>query len=175
VALPLGVEVDRVARECGAATLAFLRGTGWGKRELAFWLIGRYEPLASYVQAGDDGAPSAGALGPPSESDLSRLPALVRHARRQTLKLLRTALLHGEHLDFAVAAVGHGHVAPAEDTLGRQGWVPVARPRMSLVDRVGSLVTAQRLTRPGEFGADWGALGELLEEIEVDELWSASA
>jgi hypothetical protein len=172
--LTLGADVRSVAHECRSATLAFLRGSGWGKRELAGWLVTRYQPLCSMAKTvRRDEAPASEA--PPSSRLDARhniaLPEVIREAKRRTLAAIEAALA----AETRVGVEELDSVARVRDLLGEQGWVPVDHRRMRLSDRVVSLVTAHRLTLPSEFGESWVGLRELLEEVAVDDAWNASA
>jgi hypothetical protein len=172
--LPLGVEVRSVALDCHSAALAFLRGSGWGKREIAGWLVSRYQPLCSLVAPvrRDEAPPSD---RPPSSRLETRhhiaLPEVVREAKRRALVAIEDALA----VETSVSVEELDSVARVRDLFGAQGWVPVDHRRMRLSDRLVSLVTAHRLTVPSEFAESWVGLRELLEEVEVDEAWNASA
>ena len=171
LALPLGLAVSAVAFECRTATINFLRGSGWGRPEIVAWIVGRYRPVTLRPERGADNDRPA----PSSRADWSGLPAVIAEARRETLRALRTALTPAAELDFAVAGIEGGHVVRVVDTFGAEGWAPVDRPRIRLADRVVSLVAAHRLTCPDAFEAAWEGFDGLLEEVEVDELWTATA
>jgi hypothetical protein len=174
VILPLGARVDLLAADCGFAASTFVRGSGWGKRELAAWLVGRYGPIALLARTAH-GVELADRAPPSEHADFSGLPALIAGARRRALTALRAALTPDGDLGFAVEGIQRGHVVRVSDTLGQDGWLPVDMPRMHLSDRVVSLVTAQRLTSQEAFDVAWAPFDDLLEEVEVDELWNATA
>ena len=52
---------------------------------------------------------------------------------------------------FGYSVLAAGHVYRCQDVTGAAGWVPVAQPRMSLADRVLSLVAADYLLRPEDY------------------------
>jgi hypothetical protein len=106
-----------------------------------------------------------------SRLDAKALPDVIREAKKRSLAAIQAALA----LETSISVEALDNVARVQDLLGEQGWVPLDRPRMRLSDRVVSLVTAHRLTLPAEFADSWSHLGELLEEVEVDEAWNASA
>ncbi len=182
--LPLGVRVRSVALDCRSATVTFLRGSGWGKRELAGWLLGRYRPIAALVPGAERDCTGRSEdrkrsrARSPIPSDLPTLCplsllALIDGAKRGTVAAVRAAL-EANPTDFAVEAIQHGNVLRVEDFLGEEGWVPVDRPRMRLTERLISLVTAHRLTDPEDFEESWAGLQELQEELAVDEAWYAT-
>jgi hypothetical protein len=172
--LPLGVEVRSVALECRSAALALLRGSAWGKRELATWLVSRYRPLASFAKAGAGAGEDAPLSAPVASSrggaSVGALAGVILEAKQRTLGAIQAAVA----LETSIPVEELENVARVQDLLGERGWVPVDRPRMRLADRVVSLVTAHRLTLPSEFGGSWADLKQLLEEVEVDEAWNVA-
>jgi hypothetical protein len=172
--LPLGVEVRSVALECRTAALAFLRGSEWGKRQLATWLVTRYRPVASLAaQAGQDYDQAPPSVPPSSRLDATggALAGVIREAKQRTLSSIEAALA----IETSIAVEELDNVARVQDLMGVRGWVPLDRPRMRLSERVVSLVTAHRLTFPSEFAESWSHVRELSEEVAVDEAWNVSA
>jgi len=176
--LPLGVEIRAVAREGSSAALALLRGSGWGKRELAAWLVGRYRPLVAFAahaplddtQEFDPAPPSLGKTVEPAA-----LADVLRDAKGRALRVIETALRPDDRFDAAWAALERSCVVPAEDCMGEPGFLPVDRRRMRLGHRVVSLLLSHRLTSPDEFESTWSALPSLREELDVDERWTRTA
>jgi len=56
-----------------------------------------------------------------------------------------------EGVAFGYEALAAGLVYRCQDAKGAQGWVPVAYPRMRLLDRVLSLIAADHLMRAGDY------------------------
>jgi len=117
---------------------------GWGKLELAQWLAGPYRALTDYGLQEDEEPVS---VSPPSLVTEDRLTRVLDMMRIDVLLVLHElATPHGLSA-FTSFAFDTGLVArDAEGFI-----VPRARPRMSLVDRVLSLVAVDALTRPHEF------------------------
>jgi hypothetical protein len=176
--LPLGLSTREVATECRSATIAFLRGSGWGKRELAAWLVGRYRPLCALARGHAEPRPATGRPAGLAKCDAS-LPLVLRAARRSVVASIHAALVSEGWGDPGLVdpslreGMAAGHVLPVEDHLGEPGWVPADRPRMRLADRVASLALAHRLTAPGEFVESWAGLSELADEVRLDDAWTA--
>jgi hypothetical protein len=132
-----------VADRSRQAALDFFRGTnaGWGRRDLAMWLV------TSYANA----ARKPNGSWPKISSELRRrveeneVETLCRRTRERALEILRFRVW--ERPDFAVSAIRANLIAGAADDRGGVGYIALARPRMILLDRVMSLLVADCLTR----------------------------
>ncbi len=122
---------------------------GWTKAELAAWLEGPYERLA--CPADTDRASWA----PPSSSQVApvRVTELLDAARADVLLVLRELTIADGLAAFASHAIDARLVARSHDVDGGIAFVPRSRPRMSLVDRMLSLVAADALARPHHYAA----------------------
>lgn len=150
LAVPSSARADSPARQ---AVVEFLRGTafGWGRRELASWLVCQYSPClvvdaARHPDAGDlprmDVAPSL---------DEEQIERLILDARNGTLKLLADLPWPTEAAAHVDAALGAGHVIAMCDARGARHWAPVGRRRMRLVQRVASLLIADYMESPKDY------------------------
>jgi len=126
--------------------MMFLSGAdrGWGKRELAAWLVGPYQTIVARMTDAD-AAPSSGApisIGPIREGSVEELVDLVRVGVASTLAELRRA----ETVSIT-QAIRSQTVMWAQSAKGLM-WVPVDRPRMRLEARVLSVFAVDYLLRP---------------------------
>lgn len=139
---------------CREAGLAFLDGvrSGFGKRELAEWLVGVY------------GSVSARITTPSGTSAASPMPVDDR-AVGELVDLVRIAV------SSALADLTRGDTAAVSEALREQAvtaghdargfiWIPVDRPRMRLEARVLSLFVADYLVRPEAYEQDLSVCGD---------------
>jgi hypothetical protein len=135
------------------AAIEFLRGTafGWGKRELAHWLVCHYSPCLVVDATRHPDAPGAAALEVTPNLDEPQLERLVLDARASTLKLLADLPWPTEAAAHVDAALGAGHVIAMCDAQGERHWAPVGRRRMRLAQRVASLLIADYMERPQDY------------------------
>lgn len=148
-----GCRVRDVADACRSAGLGFAWSAhhGWGKRELAQWLVGPYAQAAGATRAlRHSGMRRAVTHRPLDEADVTEL---LTNARREILDVLRNAWTWPADPGFARARVDEGLVAGIVDETSELGYAPVDAPGMRLVDRVRSLFIADYLTRPGDYAA----------------------
>jgi hypothetical protein len=134
---------------CRRAYVQLLTGAhvGWGKVELAEWLTGPYRQIIERASGVADEEWGPISSGPHSAVAGERLAKVLDTMRIDVLLVLHElGSSHGLSA-FSSFAFDNGLVAHDVDGL----FVPVARPRMSLVDRVLSLVAVDALTRPHDF------------------------
>jgi len=139
---------EEFATECRRAYLRVVMGAqvGWGKHELAQWLAGTYRRLA--VRDGSsEPPPSIGTNGAVEGVRDDRITALLDAMRADVLVVLRELTAPEGLSAFTKLAVDVDLVAAADDG----AVLPRARPRMTLVDRVLSLVAVDAMTRPEDF------------------------
>lgn len=138
--------LDRV-RSAGAA---FVRGTtqGWGRRDLADWLLCHYAPCAAtpfYPERTDT---------PPDGErtvDEAALEPIIFEARARVLRLLGELVVPWQASPVARLAVASGIVVSQRDERGGVAYSPVALKRMRFAERVASLFIADYLNRPSEY------------------------
>lgn len=138
------------------AAAEFVRGTtfGWGRRDLAAWLVCHYSPcLVADAAVHPDGIRSlAPNLSPASvRLDDECIERLILDARCSVLKLLADLAWPSEATARAQNAIGAGHVIATPDRRGDRHWAPVGRRRMRLAERVGSLFIADALEHPLDY------------------------
>lgn len=132
----------------------FVHGTafGWGRRELATWLVCQYSPcLVADAAVHPDGGVLSDGIATSMQLDDESLERLILDARCGVLKLLADLPWPSEVAIHAEAAIGAGHVVATHDASGARRWVPVGRKRMRLVERVGSLLIADALENPSDY------------------------
>jgi hypothetical protein len=152
---PLRLDADtpvpesRLDRVRGAA-VAFVRGTtvGWGRRDLADWLVCQYAPCAAlplYPESPD--------LPPAVERTLDEgmIEGVILEARASALRLLGELVVPWQASPIARLAVASGTVISQRDARGAVAYSPVKLKRLRLSDRVASLFIADYLNRPSEY------------------------
>lgn len=144
-----GLGVNQFADACREVGLSFLEGAanGWGKRELAAWLVGPYRALTARASA-DDSPPSAMDSGVLRAGAIEELVDLVRIAVSSTLAELQA----GDTLAIT-HSIRERRVSWANSE-GGLVWVPVDHPRMRLEARVMSLFAVDYLLRPEPYTTD---------------------
>ncbi len=148
-----GCRVRDVADACRSAGLGFAWSAhhGWGRRELARWLVGPYALAAAATRTlRASGTRLAVVHRPLDEGEVEEL--LVR-ARAEVLEELRAAWSWGHDAAAARSWMDEGLVAGIADEASDLGYAPVDRAGMRLVDRVRSLFIADYLTRPSDYAA----------------------
>lgn len=138
------------------AATEFVRGTtfGWGRRELATWLVCHYSPcLVTDATAKPDaqGACRASLSAASSHLDDERVEQLILDARSSVLRLLSDLGWASQAANLARDAIGSGHVIEMRDPLGQLSWAPVGRTKMRLAERVSSLFIADALNNPRDY------------------------
>jgi hypothetical protein len=139
------------------AAAVFIRGTtfGWGRYELANWLVCHYSPcLVSDATVHPDGhvdAARATLSAASNKLDEERLESIVLDARCAVLRLLSDLTWPSVSTTLLHAAIAGGNVIRVPDRNGRSSWAPVGRSRMGLADRVSSLFIADALNTPDDY------------------------
>ncbi|MBN9159795.1 MAG: hypothetical protein J0I07_02430 [Myxococcales bacterium] len=137
------------------AAAEFVRGTtfGWGRLELASWLVSHYSPcLAADAVVHPDGRGYSAPLSAASTHlDDERIERLILDARCSVLCLLSELPWPSRAAAMAKRAIGAGFVIAARNRGGKQSWAPVGRKRMRLAERVGSLFIADALDNPHDY------------------------
>jgi hypothetical protein len=136
------------------AAAAFIRGTsfGWGKRELATWLVCHYSPsLAVDAAALPNECPEVASSGAASSLDEESVERVILEARTTTLRLLAELSWPSQRVSLARRAIASGAVVELGSSLGERSWAPVGRGRMRLMNRVGSLFLADALNHPFDY------------------------
>ena len=149
-----GAHVHDMADAARAAALAFVSCSryGWGRKELAAWLVEHYRVAAIPAPAG-----RATWRRPAVDTALDRavddtdVAALVARARRHASDLVSTAWSTWRTQGFAREMLDSGFVVGVTDADGGLGYAAVHREGMRLVDRVVSLFLADFLTRPNDY------------------------
>lgn len=151
--LAAGRQVLAVADESRAAALGFVSSAryGWGKRELATWLVEHY--AAAMTRPCDRGVDRWRDGGAASErfvedADVARI---VARARRHAIERVTTAWSTWRSQGFAREMIDAGYVVGVTDSTDALGYAAVDRPAMRLADRVLSLFLADFLTRPNDY------------------------
>jgi len=178
---PYELTSDELANACRRAYLRILFGAqaGWGKPELARWLAGPYRRLTLHKSAAALGLKTSGAPDsidlarrprasglvridresseltpiPPSGVSVSetRVEKLLADMREDVLIVLRELMAAEGRSAWTTLATDIELVARAQDDAAADIVVPRARERMSLVDRVLSLVAVDAMTRSEDF------------------------
>ncbi len=135
------------------AATEFVRGTtfGWGRRELASWLVCHYCPCLvtdATAHAATQRASSATLSAASAHLDDERVEQLILDARCSVLRLLSNLAWPSQAASLARGAIGSGHVIELRDPLS---WAPANRTRMRLAERVGSLFIADALNNPRDY------------------------
>jgi hypothetical protein len=140
---------EEFATACRRAYLRVVLGAhvGWGKPELAKWLAGTYHALA--VHDGSSEPPPSMASGEAAPSD-DRIQTLLEAMRVDVLVVLRE-LMHLDGISAFTKLAFDADFVARTDGDGSFAVLPRARPRMTLVDRVLSLVAVDVITRPEDF------------------------
>lgn len=147
--LTIPIHAHEVAECARQALLEFLAGasSGWGKRELAAWLVGSYRG-AVVADVVLDGARARSSQPPASEPlPPARVEELVRTTRDRVLE--RIAWI-GTRAAIIGAAVDARLVVPCVDVQGNAGWVATEK-RAPLLSRVEALVAVDALVRPLDY------------------------
>lgn len=160
IVLPPRVPVGVLADACRSTALSFLRGAGrgWGKRELAAWLAGPYRAVTAVAAADLAHADRARAAAARTERaraagavETDRVVDLLERATREGRATLASLCDPDLGVAFAYEALEAGHVHRCVDEAGATGWCPVDLPRLTLRERVASLVAADYLVRAEDY------------------------
>jgi hypothetical protein len=147
--LPLRTGSADIAAECRATANELLQADAWGRAELAGWLAGPYRNAARFTnEGGEDVQPLSGmqrrnsTAPPPSETLVKHL---VEQAQKSVLQTIEAATMDPARFDaLAAECLRAGFVKHRTTSDGTIQLVPVDRERMTLVDRVLSLLVAAR-------------------------------
>ena len=147
LALPRGVRMAVFADGCRAAALDFVNRVSVraDKAVLADWLRGAYR--THVVTLGPTRTRRIDASGV-IPGALEKLLSRTRTAMLRELELARDPI---EGVAFGYTALAAGFLYRCRDAAGTEGWIPVALPRMRLLDRVLSLVAADQLLRSEDY------------------------
>lgn len=148
-----GCRVSDVADACRSAALGFAWSAhhGWGRRELARWLVGPYAQAAAATRTLRASGMRRAVTHRPLDEE--RIADLLVEVRTEILEMLRNAWTWSADPAFARARVAEGLVAGIVDETSDLGYAPVDLAGMRLVDRVRSLFYADYLTRPSDYAA----------------------
>ncbi|HSQ64941.1 MAG TPA: hypothetical protein VLM85_17075 [Polyangiaceae bacterium] len=155
---PFDITSEELPNACRRAYSRIIVGAhiGWGKVELARWLAGPYRRLtlrptwatARIVPSSDRTTPVPPSAGGVSET---RVEKLLADMRADVLLVLRELTTAAGRSAFTTLALDLQLVGRAEDDTGAEIVLPQVRERMSLVDRVLSLVAVDALARSEDF------------------------
>ena len=141
------VPVRTLSQRARDAALAFVNeaACGWGREELARWLVTTYAPAVHSIAS----PPSAARSREVTVDDAS-VARLVADARLRVARFLET-LTAEDPADLARAAIEQGLVVPVRDPKGDIGYLPVSSPAMRLVPRLTALFVADYLSAPERY------------------------
>jgi hypothetical protein len=145
---------EEMANLCRRAALRVVQGAarGWGKQELAKWLRESYAQLA--VHDGGSVPPPSSGGGATEALAEGRVERMLETMRMDVLFVLRE-LMTPEGLEaFSEHVVEKELVLQSHDAHGRDLLLPRARHRMTLADRVISLLAVDALLRPQDYEHD---------------------
>lgn len=150
------IRIANTASPVRRAAAEFVRGTtfGWGRRELATWLVCHYAPCLVSDAAAGSGASHGCAANLSRASALlddDRIERLILDARSSVLCLLSDLAWPSHAAASARSALDAGAVLETRDRDGAVRWAPVGRKRMRLEERVGSLFIADALQHPRDY------------------------
>lgn len=151
---PFELTPEELGSACRRAYMRLVFGAhvGWGKLELARWLTGPYRRLALRENANEliDAAPPSMTIAndaAPLSDD--RVWAMLEAMRVDVIGVLRELMTPEGRGAFTKLALDTELVVRSKE----DGAIvlPRARPRMTLVDRVLSLVAVDAITRPEDY------------------------
>lgn len=157
---------ETVADDCRDAALSLLAGTaaGWGKRELAYWLVGPYAHATRHTPRGERVA----FFDDDRTVDDAAIETLLLRVRTQLVTSLERAALEGGALDFSGDILLRGVVKRAVGADGEDAWFPVDAARLRLRDRLRSLFVAHYMNDPASY--DTLFVCHRCEDVVFDEL-----
>lgn len=132
------------------AAVAFMRGTssGWGRRELAEWLVCHYSPCTAkplFPERADESKLSDRTV------DETTVERVILDARMRALRLLGDLVVPWQACPITRLAVASGIVLSERDQRGAVAYSPVGKKKMRLSERVASLFIADYLNQPTEY------------------------
>lgn len=154
--LPTQTSALAVAQSCRDTAMVFMEDSlGWGKGQLAMWLMGPYGQITQYTHAVERVTQSGRypRVQAPMlrEIDARMVDRVISSARDEVIA--RLAQMQDEtdgEAAFVYDMVSLGFVVRCEDARQIEGWVPAATARR-LADRVLSLFAADYLVRPQDY------------------------
>jgi hypothetical protein len=144
--------VKEVADACRSAALGFAWGAnrGWGRLELARWLVGPYErAISSTRHLRGSGIHRRVVLDRPLDPKTIEDMLIRTHA--WLIETLRRSWSWVDDASFARDILDAGLVVGVADDFGGIGYAPSESSDMRLIDRVRSLFIADYLTRPHDY------------------------
>jgi hypothetical protein len=146
-----GIRVHDVAEACRNAALGFALNAqqGWGRPELARWLVGPYAEAVAATRSLRVSGTRAAVVHRPVEEDT--IQELLGTTRTEVLELLRAAPTWTHDGASVRASLDEGLVAGIVDEASDLGFAPLDSGRMRLAARVRSLFIADYLTRPRDY------------------------
>lgn len=157
---------ESVADDCRYAALSLLTGTaeGWGKRELAHWLVGPYAHATRHTPRGERVA----FVDHEEPITDAAIDALLGRVRTQVVASLERAAMDGGALDFSGDILLRGIVKRAVGVDGEDVWFPLDARRLRLKDRLRSLFVAHYMNDPGSYDTLFVCHG--CEDVVFDEV-----
>jgi hypothetical protein len=148
-----GIRIGDVADACRSAALAFGLSThlGWGRTDLARWLVGPYAEAVAATRSLRVSGTRAAVVHRPVEEDT--IQELLATARAEILEVLRGVPSWTHDGASVRTLLGEGLVAGIVDETSNLGFAPLDSGRMRLAARVRSLFVADYLTRPKDYGS----------------------
>ncbi len=148
---PFELTPEELANACRRAYLRLVTGAhiGWGKVELARWLTGPYQRLTVRERFSQP-PPSLAVTNDTTAMD-DRVSHVLEGMRKDVLVVLRELMNPAGVSALSTLAFDTALVARAREDDGGFTVLPLARPRMTLVDRALSLVAVDAITRPEDF------------------------
>lgn len=133
------------------AAVLFMRGgaqAGWGRRELAAWLVCHY---GSCVAESSDPPRSQAPARRATAVTPDALGEVVADARMRMITLLEDLRDRDTAESVTRSIIARGFVEAVRDEHGAIAHVPVDQRRMRLADRVASLFVADYLNAPFDY------------------------
>ncbi|MEO8877131.1 MAG: hypothetical protein ABI461_16175, partial [Polyangiaceae bacterium] len=149
--------MDDVAEACRFAATEFVDGVrnGWGKRELAQWLLGPYHQI-SVLRLTREELYKRAALFPRAKVnesvDASDVRSVMLSAREDVLRVIDGFEAgYPQAESFIWRLQSRGLFARVEDSTGTKGLVPNEVASQRLAERVLSLVAVDYIARPFDY------------------------
>ena len=147
---------------------------GWGRRELADWLVCHYGPCVT----GSDDSPRRSPF-PPAEDWSDPSPVTLREstigelcaaARMRMIALLEDLRDRDTGESIARSMIARGLVFGERDEHGAVAYLPVNRRQLRLADRLASLFVADYLNFPFDYWRGRVDMEGMLRNSHIDEL-----
>lgn len=150
---PFELTPEEHASACRRAYMRLVLGAhvGWGKTELARWLTGPYRRLTVRAPESDAPPPSMSVSNDVASGLEDRVAMLLEGMHADVLLVLRELMTPEGLSAFSTLAFDTDLVVAAHEEGAPFAVLPRARARMTLVDRVLSLVAVDAITRPEDF------------------------